>query len=44
MRAGKRPIAASEMSQCLASFDRLKSTTTKEIVRFYRMRAQGELN
>lgn len=44
LRAAKRPIAAGEMSQCRASFERLKPTTAKEIARFYRMRAQGQLN
>ncbi len=38
LRAGKRIIAADEIAQCLASFERLKPATAKEIARFYQKR------
>jgi uncharacterized protein (DUF2336 family) len=37
-RAGGRPAALGEIAQCLASYERLKSTTAREILRFHRMR------
>ncbi len=40
LRAGKRGIAAGELAQCLAQFERLKPATANEIVRFYRARQQ----
>jgi uncharacterized protein (DUF2336 family) len=39
-RAGKRAISGGEIAQGLASFERLKSETAREIVRFYRTRDQ----
>jgi uncharacterized protein (DUF2336 family) len=39
-RAGKRPISGGEIAQGLASFERLKPETAREIVRFYRTRDQ----
>ena len=38
LRAGKRIIAADEIAQCLARFERLKPATAKEILRFYQKR------
>jgi len=38
LRATKCGISISEMEQCLASFERLKPSTAKQIVRFYRKR------
>jgi len=38
LRAGKRIMAADEVAQCLARFERLKPTTAKEILRFYQKR------
>jgi uncharacterized protein (DUF2336 family) len=35
-RAGSHQIAGGEIAQCLASYERLKSTTAQEIVRFHR--------
>jgi uncharacterized protein (DUF2336 family) len=40
LRATKCRISISEMEQCLASFERLKPSTAKQIVRFYRKRRQ----
>ncbi len=40
LRATKCGISISEMEQCLASFERLKPSTAKQIVRFYRKRRQ----
>jgi uncharacterized protein (DUF2336 family) len=37
-RAGSRPISGGEIAQCLASYERLKPTTAREIVCFHRMR------
>ncbi len=39
-RAGSRPASGGEIAQCLASYERLKTTTAQEIVRFHRMRDQ----
>jgi uncharacterized protein (DUF2336 family) len=44
LRAGKRIIAADEVAQCLARFERLKPTTATEILRFYRKRDLTETN
>jgi uncharacterized protein (DUF2336 family) len=44
LRAGKRIIAADEIAQCLASFERLKPATAKEIVRFYQRRDLAATN
>jgi uncharacterized protein (DUF2336 family) len=41
-RAGSRPASGGEIAQCLASYERLKTTTAQEIVRFHRMRDQTE--
>lgn len=38
LRAGERLIPASEIAQCLASFERLKRATAQEIVGFYQAR------
>jgi uncharacterized protein (DUF2336 family) len=38
LRTGKRIIAADEVAQCLARFERLKPATAKEILRFYQKR------
>lgn len=38
LQAGKRVIAADQIAQCLARFERLKPTTAKEIVKFYHKR------
>jgi hypothetical protein len=38
LQAGKRIIAADEVAQCLARFERLKPATATEILRFYRKR------
>ena len=37
-RAAGRPTALGEIAQCLASYERLRSTTAREILRFHRMR------
>lgn len=37
----KRLILAGELAQCLANFERLSRTTTREIVGFYQARAQA---
>jgi hypothetical protein len=42
LRAGKRIIAMDEIAQCLASFERLKTATAREIVRFYQKRDLAE--
>jgi uncharacterized protein (DUF2336 family) len=39
-RAGGRPAALGEIAQCLASYERLKSATAREILRFHRMRGR----
>jgi uncharacterized protein (DUF2336 family) len=39
-RTGGRPISGGEIAHCLASYERLKSTTAQEIVRFQRTRGQ----
>jgi uncharacterized protein (DUF2336 family) len=44
LRAGTRIVAADEVAQCLASFERLKPATAKEIVRFYQRREQAGTN
>jgi hypothetical protein len=41
-RAGARPASGGEIAQCLASYERLKVPTAREIVRFHRMRDQTE--
>jgi uncharacterized protein (DUF2336 family) len=38
LRGGKRFVAADEIAQCLARFERLKPSTAKEILRFYQKR------
>jgi len=38
VRAQRRYISREQISQCLASFERLKPETAQEIVKFYRMR------
>jgi uncharacterized protein (DUF2336 family) len=40
LRAAKCGISIGEMEQCLASFERLKPSTAKQIVGFYRKRRQ----
>ena len=40
LRAKRHIISPEEISQCLASFERLKPTTAQEIVRFYRTRGR----
>jgi uncharacterized protein (DUF2336 family) len=40
LRAAKRALAAGEIAQCLASFERLKRTTAQEIIGFYQAREQ----
>ena len=42
LRAKKGIIASNDIVHCLASFERLKSRTAQEIVRFYRTRAQAK--
>jgi uncharacterized protein (DUF2336 family) len=42
LRMGKRIIAADEVAQCLARFERLKPTTATEILRFYQKRDLAE--
>ena len=44
LRAGKRIIAADEIAQCLARFERLKPATAKEILRFYQKRDLAGMN
>jgi uncharacterized protein (DUF2336 family) len=44
LRAGKRIIATDEIARCLASFERLKPATAREIVRFYQKRDLAETN
>jgi uncharacterized protein (DUF2336 family) len=39
-RAGGRPAALGEIAQCLASYERLRATTAREILRFHRMRGR----
>jgi len=39
--ADRQIIAQSEVMKCLASFERLKTSTAQEIVRFYRLRARS---
>jgi uncharacterized protein (DUF2336 family) len=41
-RAGGRPIAAGEVAQCLASYERLDVKTAQEIVRFHRLRDHSD--
>jgi uncharacterized protein (DUF2336 family) len=41
-RAGSRATPGGEIAQCLASYERLKSTTAQEIVRFHRQRELGD--
>ncbi len=38
IRVGKSGVSTTELEQCLASFERLKPATAKQIVRFHRMR------
>jgi uncharacterized protein (DUF2336 family) len=44
MRNGKRGLSAQELAQNLASFERLRTPTAREIVRFYRLREQPAAN
>jgi uncharacterized protein (DUF2336 family) len=41
MRLKRRPLPAGEIAQCLASFERLKRSTAREILAFYQAREQG---
>jgi uncharacterized protein (DUF2336 family) len=38
LRAGSRGISASEIDHCLASFERMKPETARQIIRFHRLR------
>ena len=43
MRGDKRSFADNDVAQSLASYERLKSQTAQEILRFYRTREKGSL-
>lgn len=44
LRGGKRGASPTELAQSMASFERLRQATAREIVRFYRLREQPAAN